>query len=244
MNSTTSTPAPEALHPSVWRASQLARSCTRCVDTGHSTLSTQLPGGGWPVGALVDLLVQQPGIGEIRLLAPALRQVAERRVVLLQPPHAPQAIALAGLGLPPSSVIWLRAERTADSLWAAEQVLRSGSCGALLFWPDQQGNGGRQRTARSESLRRLHLAAQAGETLFFLMRPLIAAQDASPAPLRLSLRPALGGLNVGFVKRQGPARDDALFLPMENGVVRPAYSRRETTLKGVSPIEPAMEAVS
>jgi protein ImuA len=178
----------------------------------------------------------------MRLLAPALRQVADRRVVLLQPPHAPQTIALAGLGLPPSSVIWLRAQSTADALWAAEQVLRSGTCGALVFWPDQIGAGARQRTARPESLRRLHLAAQAGETLFFLMRPLAAAQDASPAPLRLSLRPAPGGLDVGFVKRQGPARDDALFLPMQNAAARPPQPQRATTPERVfSPAAAVLE---
>jgi len=219
----------ESLHPSLWRADQLAHATTRCVDTGHATLSAQLPGGGWPMGTLVDLHVQQAGIGEMRMLAPALRQVADRRVVLLQPPHPPQALALAALGLSPSSVIWLRAERTADALWAAEQVLRSASCGALLFWPDQIGNGGRQRTARPEHMRRLHLAAQAGETLFFMTRPLAAAQEPSPAPLRLSLRPAFGGLNVGFVKRQGPVREEALFLPMPFDAVRPAQPQRYAT---------------
>jgi protein ImuA len=65
-----------------------------------------------------------------------------------------------------------------------------------------------------ESLRRLHLAAQCGETLFFMMRPLAAAQDSSPAPLRLSLRPAAGGLDVGFVKHRGPQREAPLFLPL------------------------------
>jgi len=200
---------PEALHPSLWRASQLAHAHTRCIDTGHPALSNQLPGGGWPTGAAVDLLVQQPGIGEMRLLAPALKKVAERRIVLLQPPHAPQTIALAALGLPPSAVVWLRAERTADMLWAAEQVLRSGSCGALLFW---------QKDMRPESMRRLHLAAQSGETLFFMMRPLVAALDASPAPLRLSVKPAPGGINIGFVKRRGPQSDDALFLPIHAGL--------------------------
>ena len=58
---------PESLHPALWKASQLARAHTRCIDTGHPALSNQLPGGGWPIGTLVDLLVQQPGIGEIRL---------------------------------------------------------------------------------------------------------------------------------------------------------------------------------
>jgi protein ImuA len=224
----TTLPDPEALHPSLWRASQLARSHTRCVDTGFPSLSNQLPGGGWPVSTMVDLLLKQNGIGEMRLLAPALRTVAERRVVLLQPPHAPQALALAALGLPPASVIWLRAERTGDMMWAAEQVLRSGSCGALLFWPDQVGSGSaRYRPVRSDNLRRLHLAAQAGETLFFMMRPLASATDSSPAPLRLSLEPARGGINVGFLKRQGPVRDEPLFLPMQIGHVRPAQPQLE-----------------
>lgn len=198
-------PTPEELHPSLWRASQLARSAGRCIDSGNAALTNQLPGGGWPTGTLIDLLVQQPGIGEMRLLAPALRKVAHKSVVFLQPPHAPQAIALAGMGLAPSQLIWLKSESSADALWAAEQVLRSGSCGALLFWA---------KHIRPESLRRLHLASQAGETLFYALRPLAAAQDASPAPLRLSLRPAAGGIDIEFVKRRGPQRDAPLFLPL------------------------------
>lgn len=197
--------APETLHPSLWRASQLAHAVTRCVDTGHPALSAQLPGGGWPTATLVDLLLQQPGIGELRLLRPALAAVARRRIVLLQPPHPPQALALAALGLAPSQLLWVRSSRNPDALWAAEQILRSGSCGALLFWPGH---------ARGESLRRLHLAAQSGESLFFLLRPLAAAQEASPAPLRLSLRPAAGGIEIGFLKRRGPQRDAPLFLPL------------------------------
>jgi protein ImuA len=197
--------APEALHPSLWLASQLAHATTRCVDTGHPVLSGQLPGGGWPTGTLIDLLLQQPGIGELRLLRPALLHVAKRRIVLLQPPHPPQALALAALGLAPSQLLWIRATRSTDALWAAEQVLRSGSCGALLLW---------QSHARGETLRRLHLAAQSADTLFFMLRPLAAAQDASPAPLRLSLRPAAGGIDIGFVKRRGPQRDAPLFLPL------------------------------
>jgi hypothetical protein len=82
---------------------------------------------------------------------------------------------------------------------------------------------------RAESLRRLHLAAQHGETLFFLMRLLTAAQDASPTPLRLSVRPAPGGIDIGFVKRQGPVRNDSLFLPMLAGPVRLSPLRQSTS---------------
>jgi protein ImuA len=222
MIGTDSSSAPESLHPSLWRASQLARAGTRCIDTGHPALSAQLPGGGWPTGTLVDLLLQQPGIGEMRLLRPALAAVAKRRIVLLQPPHPPQALALAALGVSPSQLIWLRASRTADALWAAEQVLRSGSCGALLCW---------QQHVRGDSLRRLHLAAQCGETLFFMLRPLAAGQDASPAPLRLALRPQAGGIEIDFVKRRGPQRDAPLFLPLSSHLLyrhapvdRPAFT--------------------
>lgn len=234
MNFPPSPPDPEALHPSIWLASQMARGRTRCVETGHPALSHQLPGGGWPVGTLIDLLVQQVGIGELRLVGPALAAVADRRVVLLQPPHVPQAISLAALGIPPSSALWLRPERTADALWAAEQVLRSGSCGALLFWPGSTAASARQQHVRGDSLRRLHLAAQHGETLFFMLRPLAAEFDASPAPLRLSVRPAPGGINVGFVKRQGPPRDEALFLPMQ---VAPAHVF--TPARKAVPVRPA-----
>lgn len=105
----TSTLVPETLYPSLWCVSQLARAQTQCIDEGHSALSMRLPGGGWPTGALVDLLLQQDGIGEMRLLGPALASVEKRRIVLLNPPHPPQALALATLGLTPEHVIWLRA---------------------------------------------------------------------------------------------------------------------------------------
>jgi protein ImuA len=126
-------PTPEQFHPALWRASQLARFSGHCVDTGHSILSNQLPDGGWPTGSLIELLVQQPGVGEFKLLAPALQKVAKKRIVLLQPPHEPNALAFASQGLPPQDFVWLKSKTTADALWAAETVLRSGTCGALMF---------------------------------------------------------------------------------------------------------------
>jgi protein ImuA len=213
---------PETVHPSLWRADQLAQSATRCMDTGFAALSAQLPGGGWPVGTLIDLLVQQHGIGELRLLQPALAALDQRPIVLLQPPHAPQALALAALGIEPSQLLWVRSgAKAADALWAAEQILRSGCCGALLLW---------QQHARGETLRRLHLAAQSGETLFCMLRPLAAAQEASPAPLRLSLKPAAGGIDIGFVKRRGPQRDTPLFLPLT-----PSLLQRHAPLDSTTP---------
>jgi hypothetical protein len=53
-----------------------------------------------------------------------------------------------------------------------------------------------------------------GETLFFMMQPQYSTYNASPAPLRLTIDPALGGLNIGFVKRSEPQVQDALLLPL------------------------------
>jgi protein ImuA len=177
------------------------------VDTGYADLSKQLVGGGWPTGCLVDLLVKQPGIREMQLLAPALKQVENKSIMMIEPPHTPQILGLASLGLSPDRVIWIKSKVTADQLWAAEQILKSGGVGALLFWT---------KHVRPESLRRLHLAAQSSETLFFVLRPLASAQDVSPAPLRVSLYPAAGGIDLKFIKRRGPQSDDTLFLALKS----------------------------
>jgi protein ImuA len=194
------------LRHDVWRASQMASYRTPVVPTGHAPLDEELPNGGWPCSVLIELLLQDNGIGEMRLLRPALAALAgQRRIALLQPPYLPQVAAWTSWGLPPDRLLWVKTERAADALWSAEQILRNGSCGALLFWQPQ---------VRSESLRRLHLAAQGSDTVFWLLRPLVSAQDASPSPLRLALHPSIGGVDVRIVKRRGPHFDGMLHVDL------------------------------
>ncbi|MES2105731.1 MAG: translesion DNA synthesis-associated protein ImuA [Pseudomonadota bacterium] len=195
----------EAIHPSLWRVSQLARSSTVCVGSGHASLDRELPGGGWPAGVLIELLIQQNGAAELSLLHLALNKLAGRRIALVQPPHQPQSLALSGFGLSPAQFMWIRSKKPGDALWASEQILRTGSCGALLLW---------QNHIRNESLRRLHLAAQSNDTLFFMVRPLACAGQPSPAALRLSLQPVHQGLQISFTKRRGASRDVPLFLSL------------------------------
>jgi protein ImuA len=196
----------ESIHPALWRGSQLARAHGKYVDTGYAALSVELPGGGWPLGTLVELLVQQPGVGEVRLLQPALAAVSKRPIALLQPPQTPNALAFAYMGLPLEKLMLVRAPRTADALWSAEQMLKAGSCGAVVLW---------QQYVRSESVRRLHLAAQSSDTLFLMVRPLASAPDSST--LRLGVRPAGDGITVSIVKRKGPMRAETISV-----VLRPS----------------------
>lgn len=206
MSTVSSSSAAQVPHPDLWRGTQFVRRTSRCVDTGHAALSAELPGGGWPLGALTELLLAQPGAGELRLLQAALARLpAQRPIVLIDPPYPPHWAAWSAWHPHPERLLWLTPDSSADALWAADQVLRSDCCAALLFW---------QNRTRPEALRRLHLAAQAGETLFFMLRPLAAAAHTSPAPLRLTLAPAPGGLHVGILKRRGPVFDQRLHLAL------------------------------
>jgi protein ImuA len=200
-------PPPEQIHPALWRGTQLAQAARAAVPTGSPVLAQELPGGGWPQGALNELLLSRPGIGEMRLLQPALGALDKQgSIVLVQPPCMPHIAAWSSWGLDPARLLWVNPARPADALWAAEQVLKNGGCAALLCWLPQ---------VRPESLRRLHLAAQGGATLFFCLRPARAAGQASPAPLRLALAPAGGGLLVDIVKRRGPVCGHSLYIPLE-----------------------------
>ncbi len=202
--------AHDALHDAmrnVWRASELAVSRATTCSTGDEDLDSELPNRGWPRSSLVELLVQQAGIGEIQLLRPTLKRLsADRRIALVQPPYLPQAMALREWQFNEKNIFWVRPETSADALWSTEQILKNGSCGAVVLW---------QRDIRPEALRRLNLVAQGADTWFWLIRPLTHCSDASPSPLRLALRPAIGGVSVDIVKRRGPHCDAPIFVPLE-----------------------------
>ena len=186
---------PPQIHPALGRGNELARQTQHCLDSGYPSLSRELPGGGWPLSTLIDLMPTQPGIGEVRLLQPALRQLPNRPIALLAPPQPPHIACWSDWQLSPQQLLWLRPQRLADTLWAAEQILRHDTCGALLCWADP---------VQHDALRRLHLSAQAGRTLFFLLRPAQAHSQPSPAPLRLMLAPAQAGIRITVLKRRGP----------------------------------------
>ena len=58
--------------PGVWRGGELEHAVQPSVATGHARLDAELPGGGWPAAGLTELLLEAPGSGELRLLAPLL----------------------------------------------------------------------------------------------------------------------------------------------------------------------------
>lgn len=183
--------------PLIWRGRD-AVSPQTTVDCGFAGLAAVLAGDGWRVGACTELLLARPGIGELQLLAPALRTLhrQQRVVALVQPPYLPHLPAWQALGLEPGLLLWLRVPVLARRLWALEQLLRSGSCGAVLGWlPEPHIN--------DRDIRRLQQAAAHGNCLSFLLRPQAMVHRVSAAACRLLLQSERHALDVQVLKQRG-----------------------------------------
>lgn len=223
----------EDLHPALWRAHQLGRPGVSTWRSGFAALDAELPGGGWPAGTLAELLLPHPGVGEMRLLAPALAAVQRQRrsVMLLAPPAQPCAWAWQGLGLALHEMVVVEgagAPGAHDLLWALEHALRSGHLGAVLAWLPAR--------LPAEALRRLQLAAQHHDGPAFLLRGAAAAAQFSPATLRCLLEPAgHDALCLRLLKRRGPPREAPLRLALPP--VLPAVTARRRDR--AAPLPPA-----
>lgn len=176
------------------RAPAVAGMSGAAMPSGIGPLDAVLPQGGWPAAALTEILQPLPASGELQLLLPTVARLtaAGRRVVLVAPPFVPHAVAWRAAGI---ALRWLEIVEAAgqEIVWSLEQCLRSGSCAAVIGWP---------AAASHAMLRRLQVAAAAGQGLGFIVRHLRHAAQPSPAALRLQLLP---GNRVAVLKCRGGA---------------------------------------
>ena len=193
--------------PDIRRGGELARVASASVPTGFPQLDAELPGGGWPTGSLAELLPSHEGIGELRILGPALAALARagKRLAWIAPPYLPYAPALAAAGIDLAQVLIVKTRAARDALWAAEQALHSAACGAVLVWPSE---------AKYVALRRLQLAAERSQAMTMLFRSPHAANEPSPAVLRLALHTAAGGLAVQILKRRGAVCERPMLVTL------------------------------
>jgi protein ImuA len=201
--------------PNVWRAGELGSASLQTMDTGYAALNDVLPGGGWPQGALIEVLQPQAGLHEWGLIAPALAatQLAspDQLTVLVGAPCLPFGPALGARQINMQRLLCVQAGQANQGkapalLWATREALQCADVAAVLAWlPD----------ARSAHLRRLQIAAHAYDKLLFVFRPFRAQQESSPAPLRLLLEGTLseaGNLFVNVLKRRGPPLASPVLL--------------------------------
>jgi len=184
--------------PGVWRGGELEHVVHPVVPTGHHALDRELPGGGWPMGTLSEVLHDGVGIGEVGFLSGALARAADgdRLIAWINPPHLPYAPAIAQAGIPLERCLVVRPENREDAMWAAEQALKSGACGAVLLWIGQVKD--------YAWLRRLQMAAEAGRAMAVYFRPSAAEALSTPAHLRVAVSREHGALEVRIPKRRGP----------------------------------------
>ena len=179
------------------------------VETVHLSppefLDRHLPGGVWPSESLTEILTAQYGIGELRLLMPALSVLSRETpaqqdfsepgwIAWIAPPFQPYPPALQQCGMDLSRMLIVRPGNADEILWSAEQALSSGTCAAVLLWPEMLDDQGS---------RRLQLAAEKGRSWAIAFRPLTARREPSAAALRLELHSSAQGTCVHILKSRG-----------------------------------------
>jgi cell division inhibitor SulA len=179
----------------VWRGNMPSAVSNSALATGYADLDVTLPSGGWLEASLIEILIAQDGIGELSLVLPILAKLSQQQkpIVLIAPPYRPYAPAWQNSGVRLSQLHVIQTQPK-EALWAMEQSLRSGSCGAVLGWPMK---------ADDKSLRRLQVAAETGNTLGFAFRAINAQSNPSPAPVRLSLRGTASTPELRLIKCRG-----------------------------------------
>ncbi|MDB5987714.1 MAG: CDP-6-deoxy-delta-3,4-glucoseen reductase [Nevskia sp.] len=207
-----------AARSDVWRGVHGARPPTEA--SGIASLDTRLPGGGWPLGALSELLLEASGIGELQLALPLLVRLTQagRHVAFVAAPQLPYAPALARAGLVLTRTLVVDPqtsdEAANEAIGAAEQLLRTPAYGAVLAW---------MPNLREADARRLQLAAESSGNIGLIYRPARVAGSANIAALRLKLARRETRLEIEILKVRG-GRSGARFFADEPAPLRAVIS--------------------
>jgi len=221
-----STPALDAVlnHPALWRGSECVR-VAPSVSTGFAEVDVELPGRGWPAGAITEIYAERAGVGEVQLTMPAVARLTQsgRWVTVVAPLHVLYAPALAAHGVNLERLLLVETRTAHDNVWACEQALRSPCCGAVLMWQDHLDE---------RSVRRLQLAAESAGSTLFLFRS-ARVTPASPAALRLHVSRADNRTIVRILKRRGGGLPAPIALDLHG---RFARRRKPALLRERAPV--------
>lgn len=195
-------------NPALWQACRPVTGLRPVLPTGHAALDAALVDGGWPRGALSELLLPATGVGELPLLLPALgAHACGGWLLLVNPPYRPHLPAWQAAGVDGRRLVTLHPDGADALWWSAEQAARVPGC-TVLAW-----TGNHAPAARA--LRRLQLAARDGDAFCVLLRPAGAHRQASPAALRLQLAAGeRGHTRVTIVKQRGGFGGASVTLPL------------------------------
>ena len=189
----------------IWSGNQSTITTRAVVPTGFDELDQCLPGGGWPLGAITEILVKGINYSPLWLIAPALSVLSKqaRWQTWIAPPHIPFAPALNDNGIELSRMLLVRPSRQQDALWAAEESLRSGGCSVVLFWTQHLGR---------IPLHRLQLAAERSKTWMIYFCTGRTVDSHTSAALRIQCQPNPDGIQLNILKCRGGCSVNNLTL--------------------------------
>jgi protein ImuA len=191
----------------IWTARDARETTVAAISSGYAELDALLPGHGWPLGAVTEILYPELGCGELRLLLPALArssQQDERWQLWLNAPLPPCVPALQHWGFNTQRLLLAHTSRPVDVCHSLEKSLQSGGCQAAVVWLTQLDKA---------LMRRIQLAAESARVAVFMLRPSQFQNQPSVASLRLAINPQ-GRINI--IKRRAgwPVSDLQISLPL------------------------------
>ena len=194
--------------PALWRGRDISSS-KQGISSGYPELDRILPNRGWPRNSIIEIMVPQNGLGELQLLLPVMSSLSRLKngLVWIEPPFLPYAPALEAAQIDLSHLLVIRLQsdgrqtRIGDILWTAEKALRTPGCGMALLWVNN---------IKDKMVRRLQVAAESGQSIGILFRPV--AEQTSPAALRLVLKPAGRMLQINIVKARGACHQQSVEI--------------------------------
>lgn len=197
----------------LWTARHWQKTIIPAIASQYPELDTHLPGHGWPLGAITEILYPADGSGELRLLLPALAQLSQqddRWQLWLNPPLLPCAPSLTNWGINTQRLIIAHSTNASDSCYSLEKSLQSNGCQAVVAWLNRFDKA---------LMRRLQLAAESAHVPVFLLRPLHFQNQASVAALRLCIN---SQNTIDILKRRAgwPVHNIELSLPLFGSAVR------------------------
>ena len=184
----------------IWSAAQIHK-VVETIDSGYPELNKNLH-GGLPCQGVIEVQTIN-GIGELRLFLPYLLNLLHaelaqhqqtRQLVFIAPPAQISALMLLQASIPLENLLIISSQKPEESLWAAEQCLKSGCCFAVLLW---------QQLLAVHQVKRLKQAATTGNAVQIIFRSPHSVDLALPVSLSLALEAQPVGLKVHVKKQLG-----------------------------------------
>ena len=172
------------------------KGASQVTATGVDQLDELLPGGGWPKGGLVEIIVPYGCADATAMVLPALERLSRqgRWLAMVTPPHSARSAVFTASGINASRLMQVNPHPGRSGLWTVESMLSSGDCSAVLAWPVCE-------TGLMD--KRLQKAAVAGKALCVLFRYGCVPVHNSCVDIRLKLGTSATGRALYLINSRG-----------------------------------------